>query len=59
MPLVDVGATVLGGCCGTTPEHIQKLVSRLKEKKARDCIAEPARIRTDWKIQIDLTTEKR
>lgn len=33
MPLVDVGATVLGGCCGTTPEHIQKLVSRLKEKK--------------------------
>ena len=36
MPLVDVGATVLGGCCGTTPQHIQKLVGRLKEKKARE-----------------------
>lgn len=35
MPLVDVGATVLGGCCGTTPEHISKLVERLQEKEAR------------------------
>ena len=50
MPLVDVGATVLGGCCGTTPEHIQKLVSRLKEKKARE-ISERKSIRA-------LTTER-
>ena len=50
MPLVDVGATVLGGCCGTTPEHIQKLVSRLKEKKARE-IPERKSIRA-------LTTER-
>ena len=50
MPLVDVGATVLGGCCGTTPEHIQKLVSRLKEKKARE-IPERKSIRV-------LTTER-
>ena len=50
MPLVDVGATMLGGCCGTTPEHIQKLVSRLKEKKARE-ISERKSIRA-------LTTER-
>ena len=50
IPLVDVGATVLGGCCGTTPEHIQKLVSRLKEKKARE-ISERKSIRA-------LTTER-
>ena len=50
MPLVDVGATVLGGCCGTTPQHIQKLVSRLKEKKARE-ISERKSIRA-------LTTER-
>ena len=50
MPLVDVGATVLGGCCGTTPQHIQKLVSRLKEKKARE-IPERKSIRA-------LTTER-
>ena len=50
MPLVDVGATVLGGCCGTTPQHIQKLVGRLKEKKARE-IPERKSIRA-------LTTER-
>ncbi len=24
-PLIEAGATVLGGCCGTTPEHIKRL----------------------------------
>lgn len=26
--LVKIGAWIVGGCCGTTPEHIQSLVSR-------------------------------
>lgn len=34
MPLVDLGATVLGGCCGTTPEHIRCLKESLSSKKA-------------------------
>lgn len=28
--LVKAGATILGGCCGTTPEYIQKLVANTK-----------------------------
>lgn len=28
--LVDAGASVLGGCCGTTPEHIRKLSEAVK-----------------------------
>lgn len=32
-PLVEAGASVLGGCCGTTPEHIRRLVESLPEKK--------------------------
>ena len=28
--LAKAGANVIGGCCGTTPEHIQKLVEVLK-----------------------------
>lgn len=28
--LVNAGANILGGCCGTTPEHIRVLVSRVK-----------------------------
>lgn len=34
MPLADLGATVLGGCCGTTPEHIRCLKERLSAKRA-------------------------
>ena len=30
--LVEEGATVVGGCCGTTPEHIRKLRERLAAK---------------------------
>lgn len=29
MALVDKGATILGGCCGTTPEHIKALRDKL------------------------------
>jgi len=25
-PLIDAGANIIGGCCGTTPEHIRKIV---------------------------------
>lgn len=28
--LVDLGAGIVGGCCGTTPEYIEELVSTLK-----------------------------
>lgn len=27
------GASIIGGCCGTTPEHIKLLVQKTKEKK--------------------------
>ena len=28
--IVKAGATIVGGCCGTTPEHIRKLVQKTK-----------------------------
>lgn len=31
--LVEQGATILGGCCGTTPAHIQALKDMLLDKK--------------------------
>lgn len=33
MALADLGVTVLGGCCGTTPAHIRALKDRLKGRK--------------------------
>ncbi|MCK9239925.1 homocysteine S-methyltransferase family protein [Desulfocurvus sp.] len=32
MPFVDMGAKFLGGCCGTTPEHIRAVAVRLGER---------------------------
>ena len=29
LPLADAGASILGGCCGTTPEHIAALRAAL------------------------------
>lgn len=37
MPLLEAGATYLGGCCGTTPEHIAALA------RALDGVTKPAR----------------
>ena len=30
--LADIGVSVLGGCCGTTPEYIEKVVEKTKDK---------------------------
>ena len=32
MPIAREGADILGGCCGTTPEHIRKMVQKLEEE---------------------------
>lgn len=32
-PILDAGATVVGGCCGTTPEHIAALARLLRERR--------------------------
>ena len=31
----DVGATIIGGCCGTTPEHVAAMVNALKTTAPR------------------------
>ena len=33
--IVDMGASVVGGCCGTTPEYIRKLCLACREKKQK------------------------
>jgi 5-methyltetrahydrofolate--homocysteine methyltransferase len=29
--LIDAGANIIGGCCGTTPEHIRKMAEAIKK----------------------------
>ncbi len=33
--VVDLGVNIVGGCCGTTPEHLAELVQRLKGRAAK------------------------
>ena len=30
--LIDAGANIIGGCCGTTPEHIKKIAEAVKNR---------------------------
>jgi len=32
-PLVNAGVNIIGGCCGTTPEHIRKIVEVVRKRK--------------------------
>lgn len=32
--LIGAGANVIGGCCGTTPQHIRKMAKIIKKKKS-------------------------
>ena len=44
--LYEAGASLFGGCCGSTPEHIKELVSRLKDMPQHCFKNEPLRVVT-------------
>ena len=46
----DAGATIIGGCCGTTPEHIAAMVNALDStpRRALDTEAMAAVLGTPW-----------
>ena len=43
--LYEAGASRFGGCCGSTPDHIRALVSRLKDKPVHEIIDRPPKKR--------------
>jgi len=44
--LYEAGASIFGGCCGSTPEHIRELRNRLKDKKQHKISEVPLRVVT-------------
>ena len=36
--IADMGVSILGGCCGTTPKHIELLTSALKNKTPKGIV---------------------
>ncbi len=57
--LVDEGASIIGGCCGTTPEHIKALVDKTKDLTPKKHFRNPStRILASEKetVTFDLTS---
>lgn len=54
--LVEAGASVMGGCCGTTPEHIRALAEAIKDMPVRKPLERKRRVLTSERrmVEIDL-----
>lgn len=54
--LVEAGASVMGGCCGTTPEHIRALKEAIKDMPVRKPLEKKRRVLTSERrlVEIDL-----
>lgn len=54
--LIEAGATVLGGCCGTTPEHIRALKQVVSDETFIPCKKQTVRVLTTERMltPIDL-----
>jgi len=44
LALVELGADIIGGCCGTTPEYIEKLSDAVKGRKPEKIVSKTASI---------------
>lgn len=55
--LVEAGATILGGCCGTTPAHIRALVDAVGKMEVSKQSSEPQRILTSERKSVKIELE--
>jgi 5-methyltetrahydrofolate--homocysteine methyltransferase len=52
--LMDDGASIVGGCCGTTPEHIRLLVERARARKVQPIPTKHIRALTTDRSTVEL-----
>lgn len=52
--LVEAGASIVGGCCGTTPEHIACLSARVKDKAPHLPVKKKKRVLTNECSIVDI-----
>ncbi len=55
--LVEAGASILGGCCGTTPAHIRALVDAVGKMEVSKRSSEPQRILTSERKSVKIELE--
>lgn len=52
--LAEAGAAIVGGCCGTTPAHIQALAQAVKDVTCRDIRTEHRRVLTSERKAVEI-----
>ena len=57
--LVDEGAAILGGCCGTTPEHIRALKEAVKGIPVKAPLQTKRRMLTSERKSVEITLDGR
>ncbi len=55
--LVEAGAVIVGGCCGTTPEHIQALARRVKGHALHKPLAHHRSILTSERQCVEISLD--
>lgn len=55
--LVKAGARILGGCCGTTPEHIRALKEAVQDMEARKPLAKKRRVLTSERKLVEISLD--
>lgn len=50
--IADAGANIVGGCCGTTPEHIRLLCEALKKMMPLSVSSQPVRAVTNERVTV-------
>ena len=53
-PMIEAGATVVGGCCGTDPRYVQALSQLLDGRRARASFADPARVQEFARCAVEM-----
>lgn len=55
--LVEAGASIVGGCCGTTPEHIAMLLEEIKDIKPHNINKKKKRALTTETFTLDINLD--
>ncbi len=55
--LIDAGADIVGGCCGTTPEHMKQLVDKTIGKHPLEAKKEHVRALTTEQMTVEIPLE--
>lgn len=55
--LLEQGVSIVGGCCGTTPEHIRSLAEQIKDKKAPEISKQKIRALTTERTTVEINMD--